>query len=150
MKNKYTFNYPINVVYKSIGNLVIDNAKAYTDTPYTLENLSEVDYEFEVQIKEGTLKNYSKVQEVIENQKIVYSIKREKMENYLVSFELNSIDPEKTQLTYSFDLISDKANMRLNHSIFGYLYRRQQVKKFKQMCAYLNGKCEELSHDNQI
>lgn len=143
MKNKYTFNYPIQTVYEVIAELVVDNANVHCDNKYTLETIAEIDYTYDITTKKGPLKNQVTVMEVEHNQRIVYTITREKFESYLVVFDLNTLENNETELHYEYNVVTEKSRVSLNHKIISILYRGEQKRKFKAMCEYIENKCEE-------
>ncbi|AMC94085.1 hypothetical protein AOC36_08815 [Erysipelothrix larvae] len=142
MKNKAVFNYPIEVVYQAIAQLIVDNANAYNDNKYTLDTVHKIDYKFKIETTMGPFMNYSKVVDVKPNESISYTIHREKMEKYLVTYNLIKESDDKTRLDYRYELETDKKSDSLNHMLVSWLYKLKQNKKFKEMRDYLNTQCE--------
>ncbi len=145
MKNKKIFEYSIETVYQVLVDLVIDNANACTGEKksYTVADLETLKYSYESQMRKGTKKNKVKVTKIKENQLIQYTIAREGMEKYMVSFELISLGKFETQLNYNYDLQTDSKRIQTNHKIMSFFYKRKQKKRFNSMCKYITMKCEE-------
>lgn len=150
MKNKATFDFPINIVYAVIADLVIDNANAHTKgkESYTLKDLETLKYSYVTQMQKGEKKNKVKVTKVIENQFLEYVISREKMERYVVKFDLIELSNGKTQLNYSYELDTDNKTMKANHFLVSWIYKFKQSKGFKSMAKYITMKCEEKENEN--
>lgn len=150
MKNEYTFNYPLETVYRVIADLVVDNANAHVEEKYSIDNLESIDYEYTIQTAKSEAMNYVKVQEVRTNEHISYTIKREKLEKYLVSFDLESLSDHETLLNYKYEIVTEKARTSMNYQLMAFFYKRRHNKHFKAMCSYLENKCYELQSASNL
>ncbi len=150
MKNKKIFDFKIETVYQVLVDLVIDNANAHTKgkNNYTANDLETLKYSYVTQMQKGEKKNKVKVLKAIENELIQYSIAREKMEKYIVSFQLIPLENEKTQLDYSYELDTESSLTKMNHSLVGFFYKWNQKKRFNSMAKYITMKCEEKEKEN--
>lgn len=144
MNNNKNFKYSNEVLYRVIGNLVIDNANQYVEEKYTFDNLASVDYSYDSPHRNTTLKMICKVIDLEENSRVVYTVHKEKLEKYIVTFALTPLDQGGTNLYYAFDLDTDSKKLVTNHKLMSLLYRRREKQKFEALCSYLNQKCEEL------
>lgn len=144
MNNNKNFKYSNEVLYRVIGNLVLDNANQYVEEKYTFDNLANVDYSYDSAHRNKTLKMFCKVITVEENARVVYSVHKEGLEQYFVTFALFPLEDGGTNMYYAFDLDTESKRLETNHRIMSFMYKRREKQKFEALCSYLNQKCEEL------
>lgn len=145
MKNKAKIDFPKETVYQVIAELIIDNANAYTEGKenFKLEDLETLKYSYITKMQKGEKKNKVKVTKIIPNELLQYRTSREKMEKYIVTFQLTELSAFRTQLDYGYDLEGASTMMAMNHQIVGFFYKIKQNKGFKKMVKYITMKCEE-------
>lgn len=144
MKNSKNFNYPIDVMYQVLGQLVVDNANQHVENKYTLDDLETIDYQYDAPHHKQTLKMFVKVIRVEQNKSIVYSLHKETLETYIVTFSLTENEDGTTNLYYAFDLDGVTKRLETNHRIMSFFFKRRENQKFEAMCRYISMKCDEI------
>ena len=145
VRNQHQFNYPIDLVYDVIAQLVVDNANHFAkkSQAFTSKELTSISYSYQTPTRSGSVKNTVRVIEVIPNNKIVYITSREAMERYVVSFVLETVEEIYTLLDYGYNLETEVEKNKSSANIMDFFARRKQKQGFKALCAHLEGKCYE-------